>query len=93
MATFADLGIISQKLVEGYFGNYLALAVALYFVFLTAYLFNGVPFNVAFVTLTPMFSLFVTSGWLGANEWIVGLVLVILALIIAPVLFNIYNSP
>jgi len=93
MASFADLGIISQKLVEGYFGNYLALAVALYFVFLTAYLFNGVPFNVAFVTLTPMFSLFVTSGWLGANEWIVGLVLVILALIIALVLFSIYNSP
>jgi len=92
MASWSDLGVISEKLVQGYFGSYVALSIALYFGFLMLYAYSGVPLTVAFTVLTPLFAVFASAGWLGANQWIVGLSLILLALIAAPILIRIYGG-
>jgi hypothetical protein len=92
MTSWSDLAVISESLIQGYFGSYAALSIAVYFGFLLLYSYSGVPLNVAFAVLTPMFAVFATVGWLGASAWVVGLSLILLALIAAPVLIKVYTG-
>jgi len=90
--TWADLGVIGENLVQSFFGSYVALSLATFAAILLIYLYYGVPFDIAIVTLTPMLFVFGGAGWLGANQWILLVVAALLALIATPFLRRAYTG-
>jgi len=86
MTTWNDLSVISENLVQTFFGSYTALSVAVFFALFITYLWYGVPFDITLSTLLPLFVVFAGAGWLGANQWIVGFGAIMLARVATPFL-------
>jgi hypothetical protein len=86
-----DFSVLNQNLVEYLFGTEVVLGVAVWLGFFLYYTMSGVPATVSIMALLPLLAAMGVAGWLGAQIWVVTLVVVLIGLVMGRFLLRVYT--
>lgn len=89
--TWNDLNLISDNLVEYFFGTQLALAIGVLSFFYTVMIGSGIDFRVATVSMLPLLAGYTIGGVFGANVWILHVAIIIVGFIYTSALIKIVS--
>lgn len=84
MTNFSDFSLIVENLVTYFTGTYTILSIFILVVFLLTLLARGLSLRYSILFLMPLTGFLVLIGWfgeVGSSQWIINLVLIIVAFI------------
>ena len=93
MTAWTDFQVIQELLVTGFFGTEAILSGVLFFGFFIMFAVR-LDIRQATVLTLPLLGGFAVGGWLGANVWVLNLLLMVIGLMYAAVVMRLTgNAP
>lgn len=88
---WSDWSVLHDFLVNYYLGSEIALSVIILVLVFSVFVANGIPFNFALVSVTPLVAGFAVGSWLVEYTWALNFALLIVGLIYSTTLSRILS--
>jgi len=88
---FSDFSVLTEYLTQYLLGETAVIGILIFLAIFLYMTMSGVPATVGLSVVLPLTVAFQASGWLGANRYIIALILVVIGIVLSNLLIRLYS--